>query len=342
MRKTGGQVGNTRAQGGYWDTLDNDIYDIYGGSTDLWNTSWSVADVNSDNFGFEIFVNSSGSVTTKARIDHARITIYYSTPSSEVVISNNKITVDIPSLPVGKELCSIEGVMANGTSYDYSYFVDAINGTILISLLTSIDLDGSYDSFSPVFVDIGVSTALQNSDQFVGSFDFSQLPQDNYTFVGEFRDISGAISKFIIGTSVAIDFHGPQIYGQFVSNSSINPESSSISFVVNDLSGVSDYKLNSSIEGLWSVTGNIYTFTFNDASLIEGTKYLELICNDTQGLENSYIFLINVDKTDPVISNVNTLSPYWTDLFEINATITEVSGFSLAVEAIHITSGIVA
>jgi len=342
LRKILGQVGNTRAMGGYWDTIDNDGYDSYGGSTDLWNTTWSVADINSADFGVELFVNSSGLVTTEARIDHIRITIYYSTPSSEIVIVDNKFTVDVPSLPFGEELCSIEGVRVNGTSYDYSYFVDAVNGTVLITLLTPVELDGSYDNFSPVFLDIGVSNATHCLDQFVGSFDFTQLPQDNYMFIGEFYDITGEISQFVVNGSVAIDFHGPQIYGQFVSNSSIDPESSSISFVVNDLSGVSHYYFNATIDGYWTVVDNYYTFTFNDSNISEGTKYITFTCNDTLGLESEYIFVINLDKTEPVISGVSTLSSYWTNLYEINASITDFSGFSLTVEALHLSSGVTA
>ncbi len=253
LRNSLGQLDYDNAMGGYWNSIDNDIYDFYGGPTDLWETTWTVADVNIPNFGVDIFVNSSGLVTTEARIDQVRITIYYSTPSSDVVIVDNKFTVNIPSLPVGEELCSIEEVRVNGTSYDHSYFIDAINGTILITLLSPINLDGSYDSFSPVFMDIGVSTSFHDSDQFIASFDFSQLPQDNYTFVGEFLDITGVISQFTVNTSISIDFHGPQIYSQFTNNCSINPESGSISFVVSDLSGVLSYYFNATIDGYWTL-----------------------------------------------------------------------------------------
>jgi hypothetical protein len=233
LRNSLGQVGEDKAMGGYWDPIDNDEYDSYGGPTDLWGTTWSVADINSADFGLDIFVNSSGLVTTEARIDYVRITIYYSTSSSEIEIIDNKFSIDIPSLPVGEELCSIEDVRVNGTSYDHSYFVDAVDGIILITLLSPVDLDGSYDSLSPISVDIGISNKTHNSDQFIASFDFSQLPQDNYTFVGEFYDITGVISQFTINYSISIDFDGPQIYSQFINNCSINPESGFISFVLN-------------------------------------------------------------------------------------------------------------
>ncbi|GAH36343.1 unnamed protein product, partial [marine sediment metagenome] len=109
---------------------------------------------------------------------------------TEVEIIDNMFTVTIPDMPAGDEICSIELLKVNGSSYQFSYFIDFISETILFNMLTQQDLDGVYDGFSPISMDYGVSNKTHDSDQFVASFDFSQLPQDNYTFIGEFYDIS--------------------------------------------------------------------------------------------------------------------------------------------------------
>jgi hypothetical protein len=98
----GTAAGDNKAVAGTWST--NDAYVSYGGSSDLWGQTWSADEVNSSNFGplikceftwyhyshsygfaipagatvdgilLEVERSRSG---TQARIDHIRITVYY-------------------------------------------------------------------------------------------------------------------------------------------------------------------------------------------------------------------------------------------------------------------------
>ncbi|KKK84522.1 hypothetical protein LCGC14_2782500, partial [marine sediment metagenome] len=78
LRKTGGQIGDNKADSvNYWDIIDDDIYDSYGGTTDLWGTTWTAAEINSVDFGIDLYVKYFGSVATDARIDHLQIRVYY-------------------------------------------------------------------------------------------------------------------------------------------------------------------------------------------------------------------------------------------------------------------------
>jgi hypothetical protein len=322
-------------------SLINNIRMSFVNGTNAYNNSDSIPFIVNNMPPIVKIFNSYGDLVQTIDLN-ANFDYLSSVNFTEVEIVGNKFTVAIPNLPAGDEICSIELLKVNGSSYEFSYFIDAINENVLFTLLTQQDLDGVYDSLSPIFMDIGVSNRTHSSDQFIASFDFSQLTQDNYTFVGEFCDITGVISQFTINSSISIDFHGPQIYSQFTNNCSINPESGSISFVVNDLSGVSQYYFNTTIDGYWTVVGNLYTFTFTDSIMSGGTKFITFTCNDTLGLETEYQFLITIDKFEPEFSNVETLSSYWTDLFGINATITDTSGFTLSVEALHLLSGEIA
>ncbi|MCX7779009.1 MAG: fibronectin type III domain-containing protein [Patescibacteria group bacterium] len=70
--------GDNKAKTNFWEK--NEIYVSYGSENDLWGLTWTKDDINNPNFGF---VFSAKKETTKggkikAKIDHIRITIYYS------------------------------------------------------------------------------------------------------------------------------------------------------------------------------------------------------------------------------------------------------------------------
>lgn len=60
-----------------------ETYSSYGGINELWGTTWSPADINSDNFGisFSAEIHTTASLFPSARIDHISITVYYLDPT---------------------------------------------------------------------------------------------------------------------------------------------------------------------------------------------------------------------------------------------------------------------
>jgi hypothetical protein len=77
LLRGGSYVGANRAAYGVnWPTTDT--YATYGGSADLWGTTWTPADINSANFGVALACISytCGSAMTSF-IDHIRITVFY-------------------------------------------------------------------------------------------------------------------------------------------------------------------------------------------------------------------------------------------------------------------------
>lgn len=75
--KGGTITGNNYATSTNWTTSSS--YYSYGGGTDKWGTTWSVADINSANFGVAFSAQISGLVSLfpSAHIDHIRITVYF-------------------------------------------------------------------------------------------------------------------------------------------------------------------------------------------------------------------------------------------------------------------------
>ncbi|KKM14993.1 hypothetical protein LCGC14_1700530, partial [marine sediment metagenome] len=256
-----------------------------------------------------------------------------------VNITNNRFIIPIPN-PVSGEFCSIEAVYVNGTSFEFSYFFNNRSSELLITLLTEVNLDGSYNASAPISIDYGISMGMKTSNQFVGSYDFSLLSQDNYTVIGEFYDILGSISTFTLPEIFSIDYDAPEIFPQFIPiNHSVNPESGSISFILRDHSGVSSYSFNISILGYWSVVADTYTFYFNDASIPEGLTYISFIYNDTLGYGYEYNISLIFDRTPPVFTNLQFNNNIISNLFEINITIIDISAYNLDLELIHISTG---
>lgn len=66
-----------------------DTYKTYGGSTDLWGTTWTDTDINAAGFGigFKVINNSVKFSALQAKVDHIRITIYYTTGSGSSITS---------------------------------------------------------------------------------------------------------------------------------------------------------------------------------------------------------------------------------------------------------------
>lgn len=52
-------------------------YASYGGSSDLWGTTWTVAQINASTFGALLETDEAGTNVDTAYIDHVRITVYY-------------------------------------------------------------------------------------------------------------------------------------------------------------------------------------------------------------------------------------------------------------------------
>ncbi|WP_319499382.1 VWA domain-containing protein [uncultured Draconibacterium sp.] len=75
LLKAGSVVGNDQKKSGVWNTSSGTVV-TYGGSTDLWGTSWSVSEIKNTNFGARLEVDINGS--RSAHVDYIKIKVYYS------------------------------------------------------------------------------------------------------------------------------------------------------------------------------------------------------------------------------------------------------------------------
>lgn len=85
--KAGSVVGSDYATATAWATSYG--YVTYGGSSDLWGTTWSVSEINAAGFGAAIAGESTGSGGWP-QVDHARITVYYTVSAGGMVVQRRQ------------------------------------------------------------------------------------------------------------------------------------------------------------------------------------------------------------------------------------------------------------
>ena len=88
--KGGVATGTDNAISGDWNASDST--QTYGGSTDLWGTTWTPAQVNAANFGVRLRVDNDAGSTVTAQVDHVQITVYYElVPTTSIGISGTNV-----------------------------------------------------------------------------------------------------------------------------------------------------------------------------------------------------------------------------------------------------------
>ncbi|WP_081170847.1 T9SS type A sorting domain-containing protein [Niastella populi] len=94
----------------------SDTYITYGGVNDLWGTSWSPSDINSNNFGFSIAgeIITTVSLFPTARIDQISITVHYLDPT---VLSAQAIQFNVVNASNRSALLSWKQSTEETTSY---------------------------------------------------------------------------------------------------------------------------------------------------------------------------------------------------------------------------------
>jgi hypothetical protein len=174
----GGVIGGSNlASSAAWSTTDG--YTMYGGPTNLWGQTWTVADVNASNFGLALSARvQNGTV----RVDHMRISIFSistlpvelldlrAMPEGDAVrldwatateLNNDRFVVQRSAN--GLEFADVGVVDGAGTTTVTSFYAwrdeDPLPGTSYYRLV-QVDLDGTTDPSPVVAVTFTPSQAL--------------------------------------------------------------------------------------------------------------------------------------------------------------------------------------
>lgn len=143
--KGGSITGTEHSAGSVWALSPQTV--SYGGSTDLWGTTLSVADVNGATFGVVVSAVATGGVTSAIpSVDYAKITVYYQ-PLANVAVG-------------GASLGRLD--------------VISTDGAVAATLATATDTQQSYVAFgSPATSAVYIANSAQTIRKLVGTT-FSQ------------------------------------------------------------------------------------------------------------------------------------------------------------------------
>ena len=137
LRTSSGQVGSNKAKSAQWPYPITQIF--YGGTTDMWGTSLTAADVRSSEFGVDISVENNNTDSNRAaHIYDLQMQIYYVLPaivttqavtevSSATGLGNGNITRTGESTVTRRGFCYVAGTsgdptVADGVAYDDGSF----------------------------------------------------------------------------------------------------------------------------------------------------------------------------------------------------------------------------
>jgi hypothetical protein len=126
--KGGTIVGTNHKLSGTWSTSES--YHGYGNSTDLWGTTWTVADINASNFGIAFSSSIVGIIGLfpSARIDHMRITVSY----DYIIVPLN--IINFSAVTANDHSATIKCTVANADETAFIRIQRSTNGSDWITL----------------------------------------------------------------------------------------------------------------------------------------------------------------------------------------------------------------
>jgi hypothetical protein len=155
-----------------WPTTD--AYVSYGGATDVWGMSWSVADINSTGFGAAISASRSNG---NLQVDHFRITVY-STSTLPIEL------VEFTATAAGNEVHT-NWVTATEQNNDY-FVVERTTDGVVFEVIGTVDGSGNSSfAHSYAFTDPdpleGISYYRLKQVDFNGAFSYSPFAAVTFT-----------------------------------------------------------------------------------------------------------------------------------------------------------------
>jgi hypothetical protein len=179
LAKNGSPVGSNYASGAAWTTSDGST--TYGGSSDLWGSSWTPLDINAAGFGclFSAQMSSGvASVFLQAEIDYLQISVYY----------NNLAPLPIDLLNFDVTLLKEKKVAIDWTtaSEQNNFYFEVQRSPNCIDWKSIKTIDGAGNSNQPVkykSLDVeplpGLSFYRLKQTDFDGKMDYSRIRSVN-------------------------------------------------------------------------------------------------------------------------------------------------------------------
>jgi hypothetical protein len=211
--KNGVVTGTDHASSATWPSSDGT--QTYGGSGDMWGTTWTPAEINSSGFGIAISADLGGvAVLPTARIDNIRITVHYVVPlpvsmlffealsshegavltwATATEINNRAFTVERSVDGISfEEIATIEGAGTSRTKKEYSYTDKRQVSKKVYYRLKQTDFDGtfSYSDIRSVITNLSEGLLLYPNPTVLNQPIYANIDGEESVFVS-ITDITG-------------------------------------------------------------------------------------------------------------------------------------------------------
>jgi hypothetical protein len=183
-----------------WPTSDGTV--TYGGSSDLWGQTWTVADINNANFGFAISAKKvGGNNNKKPSIDWINITVTYHTPTPPTVtISAAPSTITIGQSSTltwsttNATLCTASDDWSGSKSTSGSESVTPVSTGIKTYTLSCSGTEGSASNTATVIVNnpVPTTTSISPSSKTVGDAEFTMTVNGTNFINGSIVRLNGS------------------------------------------------------------------------------------------------------------------------------------------------------
>ncbi|MBX4201008.1 carboxypeptidase-like regulatory domain-containing protein [Candidatus Parcubacteria bacterium] len=284
----GGVVGSTdRSSAVDWSTTE--AYTSYGGSSDLWGTTWTTADINASDFGTAISAQCSSCGTAQASVNHVRVTVYYSSGGQSIsgtVYTDEGTTAMGSGRSVAVSINGAGAAATAATGSDGTYTISGLTlaaGNVLtfyldgatekavtITLATGSDQTGidlyqndlitRCDNSSCSLTDTNINTADNNADTDIN-------PAIIFAATNTALTLAAGKSLYIPATHTFAPGGTVSVGGNFTNNGTFTHGSSTVTLTG---TGTQTLKTNSSSLNNLTINGSGSTYTLQDALTIIG------------------------------------------------------------------------
>lgn len=273
--KAGNRVGDDydgSSQSYNWGTTD--ATSTFGGSSDMWGTTWTPAEINASNFGVAFVARNDNDENTQARVDQITITVYYVT-----TVTNTAPVANTQSISTNED--TAKAITLTGSDVDLNALTFAT---------TSNPSNGTLSGFN---ASTGAVTYTPNAN-YNGSDSFS------------FKVNDGTVDSTTATVTITVTAVNDAPVLTAVTNQSVNElVNLSFSLSASDVdSGSLTYSLTTPLAGASITSGGLFSWTPTEA---QGPGTYSLTAQVSDGaLTDSKSFDVTVNEVNATPSVTGT------------------------------------
>jgi hypothetical protein len=337
----GGIIGTSdRSSATAWPIVTSEAYTAYGGTSDLWGSSWTPSDINSSDFGFAISAKKTATGTRTANIDHIRITVTYTADITPPTLTSFSSTTTNGTYGPGSSINITANYNEALGSPSTMTVVLNTGASVTLSSVSGSTLSGSYV--------VGATGSGQNTSALNVSSITSQSARDTSGNIQ--TSTTMPVTNISPAKTIVIDTTAPFVISSTRTDSSPT-DAVSVNFLVTFsevVTGITtgDFDLTTtgvtgaSVTGVSTASGSTVTVTVGTGTgdgtikliVPDGATLFDPAGNAMTGLPFTAGETYTIDKTAPTVTSITRTSLNPTSSLSVDFIVT----FSEAVTGVSV------